>query len=308
MDQNQLNNLRDIAQAAHNLEASRIARETAAATSGLLRAQEQQRALEQQRLAVEQQRVIVEQQRLQEEQRRTELAAHEQRRRVQLEQNEANEKKTIAERVKSIRVKMAAMEEEIGDFQSSLSDSAGNPPLTGGGPVATYQFLLLHKKLEKVVSQKSHLHELSDIRFTGQLEKSVLELRQTFPDFFGDSSIKKALQYLKDLSIWPLRSVSHEGRDIAPSMLVQEAHTASEGLREKFRKAETEIESSAMISRLLSEIIVSEQLLVDAEAAFTKEWNSVEPLIQDLQSVGIGLVEVQCLGSSAESVGEAWRN
>jgi len=265
-------------------DANRIAQETAAATSQLLRAQEQQKALEQQRLAVEQQR-------LQEEQRRTELAAQEQQRRIQLAENEANAKKAQAEKVKSIRVQMAAMEEEIGDFQGYLSKIGGNPPSVGGVPVATYTFLLLQRKLEKRVAQKSDLHELGDIRFMGQLEKSVRELRQAFPDFCGDSPVKGALQYLEDLADWPMRSVRLDGKDTKPSRLLQDVRKASEGFLETFEKAGTQITSSAVIARLFSEIATQEQLLKDAETAFANEWSGVEPQVKNLESIGVGLIE-----------------
>ncbi|MCX8511494.1 MAG: hypothetical protein ORN83_07015, partial [Chthoniobacteraceae bacterium] len=265
-------------------DANRIAKETAAATSQLLRAQEQQKALEQQRLAVEQQR-------LQEEQRRTELAAQEQQRRIQLAENEANAKKAQAEKVKSIRVQMAAMEEEIGDFHGYLSKIGGNPPSVGGVPVATYTFLLLQRKLEKRVAQKSDLHELGDIRFMGQLEKSVRELRQAFPDFCGDSPVKGALQYLEDLADWPMRSVRLDGKDTKPSRLLQDVRKASEGFLETFEKAGTQITSSAVIARLFSEIETQEQLLKDAETAFANEWSGVEPQVKNLESIGVGLIE-----------------
>jgi hypothetical protein len=313
MDQNQLNNLRNIAQGLHYLEANRIARETAAATSGLLRSQEQQRALEQQRLAAEQQRlaaeqqrIAVEQQRLQEDKRitkllekeqrrRTEFAEKEQQRKKQLAINEANAIKTRADSVQSIRIQMAAIEEEIGEFRNSLSKNTANPPLNKQGAVETYRFLLLQKKLEKIVVQKCDLHELSDIRFIGQLEKSVRDMTEAFPHFCGDPPVKRAYQYLRDLAVWPSRSVRHEEREINPWRLIQEVRKASEELLKTFENAETEIASSAVIARLSSEITVHEQLLMDAEAALEHEWPSVGLLIKDLQSVGVGPDEVRDL-------------
>lgn len=291
MDQNQLNNLRNIAQAAHNLEASRIARETAAATNQLLRSQEQQRALEQQRLAVEQQR-------LQEEQRRADLAAQEQERRRELAEAEAEKKEAQAARVKFLRIEMVALEEEIAELSVSLSNPETPPPNVSGVPCATYLFLLLQKKLGMLLSKKSSLHDLNDIRFLGQLEKSVGKLPKSFPTLFGDGATSKAQQYLKELVDWPSKLVTQGGTEVCPSRVLQKIQKTAEGVLAKFAQAESEIHSTESISSLRTNLAEQEQSLASVEAALTSSWAVVSPQVEELTSMGLGIVEIRTIRGS----------
>jgi sulfatase modifying factor 1 len=307
MDQNQLNNLRNIAQGLHNLEASRIAKETATATNELLQSQKQQRALEQQKLAVEQQKLAVEQQRLQEEKRRTDLAAAEQERRRKQAEAEAAEKELQAGRVKSLRIEMAALEEEIGELNASLSNPETPPRNVSGVSCATYLFLLLQKKLGMLLSKKSSLHDLNDIRFLGQLEKSVGKLPKSFPALCGDGATSKGQQYLKELVDWPSRLVAREGTKVCLYQSLRKFHATTRSLLGNLIQADSEIHSAESIGSLLTEITEQEQSLNLVEAALISSWKIISPSLEELASIGLGIVEIRTLlGSGIPHLSECF--